>query len=96
MTSPSFSIRATIRESRDCEVFVAVARADIRCLWSGASESMASTRYSARDMPSSLRSWPSTDPGSLNMIDTRASHASRSSSDSHFVSLMTSSVVSIY
>ena len=63
------------------------ARAVMRRVRSGASESIASTRYSKWVTPDELRSWVSSTPGSSSTTAIRRSQASRSVWSSHWVSM---------
>ena len=66
---------------------VRAARAVIRRVRLGASDSMASTRYSKWLSAASARSWVSSTPGSSSTTAIRLSHAERSFSSSHSTSM---------
>ena len=62
-TNPRFTSRVTTWESRGSVEFVCAARAVIRRVWSGASDSIARTMYSKWLTPASRCSWLSSAPG---------------------------------
>ena len=84
-TRPRPSSRFTTWESRDSVAFVRWAREVIRKVRSGASESIARTKYSKWVSPESARSWASRTPGSSSTTAISRSQAARSSSVSHSV-----------
>ena len=83
-TRPRPSSRFTTWESRGSVALVRWAREVIRRVRSGASESIARTKYSKWVSPESARSWASSTPGSSSTTAISRSQAARSSSRQPF------------